>query len=268
MTTGDVLGWMGVITVFLLFWVIIYFFWRRARQDGQSGSATASVNYIIAQIHKLDREIQRLLKMIDELKRQRQELKAQAQQHARLRYELEQRNAEQQGGGGNGQVTPLLVAIGSDKALDIDLASLRAVETETGMPFRRIGHATLDTLRQRLARGRLYGRPYDKLHLAVHSVEQGIELGGQIVDSADLSEVLRGVRVLLLAGCEGTRVGDFLGVVPYVVTLDEKVTHDDAALFTRVFWTQIGYGLEPGEAVEKALERAPSGMNEYVEQHF
>lgn len=164
--------------------------------------------------------------------------------------------------------TPLLVAIGSDAALKLDLASLRAVRTDTGMAFTRIEDATLEKVKRFLDRGRINGRPYDKVHLAVHSGPEGIYLSNGLVNSVQLSEILEGVRILVLAGCEGDAVSDYLGVVPYVVSMTEKVGHGDAALFSRAFWEEIGRKTEPTEALRLAFKRAPSGMSEFVEQHW
>lgn len=165
-------------------------------------------------------------------------------------------------------LSPVLVAIGSDALLQLDLTSMRAVETETGMEFRRIQNATLELIKQYLDRARINGHPYDKLHLGVHSGPSGILLGGVLVESVKLSEILQGVKILLIAGCESSYVGDFLGVVPYVVTMTEKVPMNDAALFCRAFWTQIGRRKDPTEALRLALIAAPSGMNEYIESHW
>ena len=38
------------------------------------------------------------------------------------------------------------------------------------------------------------------------------------------------------------RLGDWLGVVPHVVTLDAAIGHDDAAVLCEHFWTGIGQG--------------------------
>jgi len=161
----------------------------------------------------------------------------------------------------------LIVAIGSDATLRLDLASLRAVRTETGMEFQRIENATLGTLRQYINRARMSGRKFN-IHLAVHSGPKGVELGGQVIDSITLSEIFDGCGVLLIAGCESSEVGDFLGVVPYVITIAEKVTHENAAFFSRAFWTAIGKQMPPGPALREALQRAPSGMSEYVTRHW
>lgn len=161
----------------------------------------------------------------------------------------------------------LIVAIGADAALKLDMAALRAVRTETGMEIQRIDDATLDKLRQTINRARMAGRRFN-VHMAVHSGPKGVELGGQLIDPIALSEIFEGAHVLLIAGCESSQVGDFLGVVPYVVTMAEEVTHENASLFTRAFWTAIGKRMTPGPALRDALNRAPSGMSEYVTRHF
>lgn len=161
----------------------------------------------------------------------------------------------------------LIAAIGQDAALSLDLAALRAVRTQTGLEFTRIQDATIAKLKVALDRERSHGRKVN-VHLAVHSSPAGVELGGQVIDAAALSEILDGVQVLLIAGCESAQVGDFLGVVPFVVSLSEVVSHPDAAIFARQFWTGIGKGLTTARALSYALERAPSGMSEYVSRSW
>lgn len=163
---------------------------------------------------------------------------------------------------------PLLIAaIGLDAALSLDLAALRAVRTSTGMEFARIQDATLTKLKAALDRERSHGRKVN-VHLAVHSGTAGVELGGQVVDAVALSEFLDGAQVLLIAGCESSQVGDFLGVVPFVISMSEKVSHTDAAMFTQAFWQAIGKGMEPAPALRYALAHSPSGMSEYVSKSW
>lgn len=166
--------------------------------------------------------------------------------------------------------SPLLVVVGSDEDLELDLASLRAVQTDTGMGFRRITDATLEKVVQRMNRARINGRPYDKMHMSVHSGPEGsgVYLGKELVTGVELSEIMKGIKILLIAGCEGGSIGDVLGVVPFVVTISEEVSHGDAALFSRAFWTQIGKKRKPDDALRLALQFAPSGMDEYVEGHW
>ena len=42
------------------------------------------------------------------------------------------------------------------------------------------------------------------------------------------------VIIMLLASCRGDGVGDWLGVVPHVITLSEEISHEDAAVLTQL----------------------------------
>lgn len=146
--------------------------------------------------------------------------------------------------------------------------SLRAVERETGMDFRRVRDATFAKIKRYLDQARINGRPYTKVHMAVHAGEGGVFLGPERIDGLKFSEILDGVEILLIAGCEGNVIGDWIGRVPYVVTISEQVANEDASLFARAFWTQIGKGKNADDSVSVALNLAPSGMDEYVEKHW
>lgn len=161
----------------------------------------------------------------------------------------------------------LIVAIGDDAALRLDLASLRSVRKSTGQEFHRIPHATLAKLKTALDRQRGKGLPAN-VHLAVHSGPQGVQLSGELIDADMLSEVLDGVQVLLLAGCENDQIVDFLGIVPTVLGFSEEVLGTEASSFARYWWTEIGYGVEPPLALERALDLAPSGLREFVVTNF
>ena len=162
----------------------------------------------------------------------------------------------------------LLVCIGPDSALMLDLAALRAVRSATGLAFKRI----VDTSRPRFAgalrRERNLGRPVELLHLALHASPDGIEFADGIADGSWLSERLFGVRIMLLASCRGDTIGDWLGVVPHVITLSEDITHEDAAVLTQHFWHNIGTNMEPGAALDEALTHCPPAVSEYVVRHW
>lgn len=164
--------------------------------------------------------------------------------------------------------SPLLVVIGPDAALRLDLAALRKVKRLTGLAFHRLTDASADDLDAYLRRERSKGRPVSYLHLAVHANQGGVALAGGAVDGDWLSERLLGVQVLLLAGCHGDRIGDWLGVVPHVVTLDAAIGHDDAAVLCEHFWTGIGRGETPAAALQAALAACAPVVGEYVVRHW
>ena len=161
----------------------------------------------------------------------------------------------------------LIAAIGSDSMLSLDLASLRAVRTSTGMKFQRIQDASLASLKVALDRARMNGRQAN-VHLAVHASPQGVLLGGVLVDAVALSEILDGVQVLVLAGCQSDQLGDNLGVVPSVISFSEDVSNTDASLFARLFWEKVGRGATAENALGAALKLAPSGLGEFVIGNF
>lgn len=162
----------------------------------------------------------------------------------------------------------LLVCVGPDSALMVDLAALRAVQAATGLKFHRLKDLTRGRFDEYLRRERSKGRPVELVHLAVHASEAGVQFADGVVDGNWLSERLLGVRVMLLAGCEGDGVGDWLGVVPHVITLSEEISHEDAALLTEHFWRGIGLGLDPDRALDAALAKCPPVVAEHVIRHW
>jgi hypothetical protein len=162
----------------------------------------------------------------------------------------------------------LLVCVGAEEGLMLDLAVLRAVRTATGLEFQRVLNTTKRKLADQLRRARNFGRPYELLHIALHASAAGIEFADGMADGNWLSERLAGVRVMLLASCECDTIGDWLGVVPYVVTLSEEISHEDASALTQAFWHNIGLRQEPGAALNAALAHCPPAVSEYVVRHW
>lgn len=162
----------------------------------------------------------------------------------------------------------LAVCLGEDPQLLVDLAVLRAVRVASGLKFARILNATRGKFVRYLNRERGFGRPVELLHMGLHASAEGIEFADGLVDGNWLSERLLGVRVLLLACCQGDSLGDWLGVVPYVVSLREDVPHEDVVLLAQHFWQGIGLGQEPGAALDGALAFCPPALSEYVVRHW
>lgn len=159
----------------------------------------------------------------------------------------------------------LLAVIGEDPALKIDLAALREVERESTLRVSRVYPVTKARLKSTLDRYRVNGRPVEYVHMAVHAGPQGLAFQGEVVDAQWLSENLKSVKVLLINGCQSDEVGDWIGVVPTVVTMREAITHEDAAQFAKLFWAAIAAGTLPEDAYYLARERSPQGVSEFVE---
>ena len=156
---------------------------------------------------------------------------------------------------------PLMVVIGDDPALVVDLVALRGAK---GLRVTRLLPATHGTLKATIERFRRQGKPLELVHFAVHAGPEGIELDRK-VKPAELSELLRGVRVAVFMGCQTAEIGDFLAVIPAVVSFREVVPHDEAWQFSLLFWRAIGDGLLPAAAFDRAIERGPTAIGEYAE---
>lgn len=159
----------------------------------------------------------------------------------------------------------LLAVIGEDPALRIDLAALREVERESNLRVSRVYPVTKVKLKATLDRYRVNGRPVRYVHMAVHAGPMGLAFQGETVDAAWLSENLKNVQVLLINGCQSDEVGDWIGVVPTVVTMREQITHEDAAQFAKLFWAAVASGVTPEDAYYQARDRAPQSVAEFVE---
>ncbi len=166
------------------------------------------------------------------------------------------------------EVGSLLVCLGPDPALHIDLAMARRVKSETKMAVHAIKECTSMALEAHLRRERDHLRPVRWLHLACHGGPEGIALADGLVDGAWLSTYLQGVQVLLLAACQGQTVGEWLAVVPHVVTFSDNVGHGDAAVFAKNFWRAIARGDSPDAAVDKALRHSPEHVGEFLVKHW
>lgn len=162
----------------------------------------------------------------------------------------------------------LLVGVGDDAMLQEDLAQLRRVQTQTDIRISRLLPVSKASLVRTLDRHRASGNPVRLLHLATHSGPQGLAFSDGIATGQWLSEHLGGVEVAVLAGCSGDQVADLLGVVPAVISMREDVDNRAASIFAGAFWLAVGLGMDANEAFERALQRAPATVGEFVELHL
>jgi len=162
----------------------------------------------------------------------------------------------------------LLVGIGDDAMLQEDLAQLRRVQSQTNIRISRLLPVSKASLERTIERHRAAGNPVRLLHLSVHSGPQGLLFSDGIADGMWLSQHLAGVEIAVLAGCSNDAVADMLRVVPAVVSMREDVNNHDASLFSGAFWLAVGQGMDANEAFERALQRAPALVGEFVELHL
>lgn len=162
----------------------------------------------------------------------------------------------------------LYVIIGSDDpGLSLDLASLRGVETETGLQIQQIKDLSPEAIERRLNVARRE-KSQVYLHMSIKADKDGYLIGERIVDATWLSAILEGVLVLVVAGTDSNYVGEFLGVVPYVITMQGSVSNREAASFTRAFWTEIGRGVGPSLALRRALGKSPEAVRDGIISHW
>lgn len=162
----------------------------------------------------------------------------------------------------------LLVMIGSeDKGLTLDLAGIRAVKTETGLDIKEIPSPYPGSLKQELDEAKSRG-DHIYLHMAVKADRDGYQMGKQIVNATWLSSILEGVLILVVAGTDSDYVGEFLGVVPYVITMSGSISHREAATFSRAFWLEVGKGIGPSLALKRALSKSPASIQKQIVCHW
>ena len=162
----------------------------------------------------------------------------------------------------------LLVGLGDDAMLQEDLAQLRRVQAQTNIRISRLLPVSKASLERTIERHRAAGTPVKLLHLAVHSGPDGLQFSDGVADGMWLSQHLSGVEIAVLAGCSNDTVADMLRVVPAVVSMREEVNNHDAAMFAGAFWLAVGQGMDANEAFERALQRAPALVGEFVELHL
>lgn len=202
-----------------------------------------------------------LQKLLYEKQQQIEKLQEQLRQ-------LERGQVAEQAPAQGSQRRVLLVGVGPDSMLQDDLAQLRRVQAQTNVRISRLLPVSKASLERTLERHRAAGTPVKLLHLAVHSEPTGLQFADGLADGHWLSQHLAGVEVALLAGCNNDQVADLLRVVPAVVSMREEVANHDAAIFAGAFWMAVGQGMDVNEAFERALQRAPATVGEFVELHL
>lgn len=158
----------------------------------------------------------------------------------------------------------LVLAVGVDKMLKIDVAKLRGIKT---LRLSVIDNASKDELRGILEERRSGGSPVRLLHLSTHSGPEGVLFSDGLADGEWLSENLKDVEVLVMAGCKAHRVASLLTVVPFVVSMRAEIENTDASTFSYHFWFAIGEGQEAEDAFHYALEKSRDVVSEMAEFH-
>ncbi len=158
----------------------------------------------------------------------------------------------------------IVLAVGTDKMLKVDIARLRGIKT---LRLSVIDNATKDELRSLLEERRSSGQPVKLLHLSTHSGPNGVLFADGLADGQWLSENLKDVEILVLAGCKAHRVASLLTIVPAVISMRDEIENSDASSFSYHFWFAVGEGQEAEDAFHYALNKSRDVVSEMAEFH-
>ena len=162
----------------------------------------------------------------------------------------------------------VLVLVGPDQELERDLTVFRKLQAQKKLKFRRLRPVSCKSLERYLERKRMDRHPVEYAHFSMHGNHDGLVFSDGIVGAVKLSELISGIKVLVLDSCEGDWVADLLGVVPYVISLMEEIEMHDAMLFGEAFWSELWVDpSDPEGAYERALDICPPVIGEFAELH-
>ncbi len=158
----------------------------------------------------------------------------------------------------------LVLAVGTDKMLQVDVAKLRGIRK---LQLSVLHNATKADVESILEERRSVGRPVKLMHIAAHSGPEGVAFSDGLADGVWLSKNFKDLEILVIAGCKGHRVASLLTVVPFVVSMRDEIDNNDAGVFSYHFWFAVADGQAAEDAFYYALERSNSVVNEMAEFH-
>jgi hypothetical protein len=159
----------------------------------------------------------------------------------------------------------LLVCIGTNPELQVDLPKLRGMKTRGGpVNLMRLLPVTSTSLAKVLQSARGSGHTIRWVHIATKATSKGVEFADGTFSGEWLSGELTGVEALLLNGCDTFEVGDMLPGIPLVAATLERILHEDAQMLAGVFWQAVADGLTPTEVKRRCQQRLPTKLMEMV----
>ncbi len=156
---------------------------------------------------------------------------------------------------------PLLLAQCNKIFGEDDAIAIRRV----GIPFQRLQNCTSSDLDRYLQAGRQDRQTPWWLQISAHMGPTGIQFADGVKSTSWLSQRIRGIRVLVLAGCENEEVGSQLvGLARHVILVYESIDSQSAQDFSFAFWREIGDGTDPPDAFARALDECPQ-VSEFIQ---
>lgn len=236
---------------------------RRGPRPLTSEELTVEVHRLKTEMEKLREENEGLHAVNDSLMR-----RVVALEQERHNWQLETIQQSQERTSARPALS-VVVVIGPDRELDVDLAVFRKLQAQGLVSFRRLRPGNSKALERYLERKRMDKHPTRYVHFSLHGNREGLLFEDGVLTGIQLSELLQGVEVLFLDACYGDWVADLLGVVPVVVSLMEEIENRDAALLAEAFWGELAQTpTDPEGAYERALHRCPPVVSEFAELHL
>lgn len=133
-----------------------------------------------------------------------------------------------------------------------------------GIPFHRLKNCMSGDLDRYLQAGRQDHTTPWWCQISAHMGADGIQFADGVKTPTWLSQRIRNIRVLVLAGCENEEVGaQLVGLARHVVIVYEAIESQYAQDFSFAFWSAINKGAEPSDAFARALDECPQ-VSEFV----
>lgn len=134
-----------------------------------------------------------------------------------------------------------------------------------GIPFQRLQECTGEKFDRYLQAARQDGTTPWWLQISAHMGAEGIMFADGVKSATWLSQRIRGIRILLLAGCENEEVAaQLVGLAKHVVIVYETIESQNAQDFSFSFWREIAGKAEPPDAFARALQDCPQ-VSEFVQ---
>lgn len=136
-----------------------------------------------------------------------------------------------------------------------------------GLPFQRRAKCTLESFDEALQTSREDNANALWLQISAHMNAKQIKFYDQEASVEWLSQRIRGIEILYLAGCENEEIGKQLvgtNLAQNVITMLEPVESRDAGNFTFAFWRSMVDGNSVLDAYEQARRICPQ-VSEFVQ---
>lgn len=252
----DEVVWSGIAAT-VIFVVLLFVSVRKSANiptyENREAQLARRITVLEENIKNQDVVIEKLQKMLYDKQAQVETLTERVRQLEQMEVKLP-----------NKRKPSLVLAVGTDKMLKVDIARLRGIKT---LRLSVIDNATKDELRSLLEERRSSGQPVKLLHLSTHSGPSGVSFADGLADGQWLSENLKDVEILVLAGCKAHRVASLLTIVPAVISMRDEIENSDASSFSYHFWFAIGEGQEAEDAFHYALNKSRDVVSEMAEFH-